>query len=335
MATARRLYPIGYAILTPSPAPAKRPRLESKATSSSNIPAAVTAAAPKPAVKTAAKPCSTCGSTACTAAKEVAAASAAAAVVEEEIECSVCLDEFPISSLALPSSKCEHSPAICGRCLRQHIEEEVNGKGITRAINCPECDAQLEHHEIHTVCQGPPAGIATFARFDSLLCRRTIETMPDFVWCSGKACGSGQIHDGGDDIPIMHCSACSAKTCFTHQLPYHDGMSCEQFDAHTALSEAAADEAWILRETKPCPNCGVAIEKNRGCCHMTCANVKAECRHQFCWHCSAPWQPGMLGAGGAHHHAETCVKYAPILEASSEDSGEDSSEDSAEVSDED
>jgi hypothetical protein len=67
----------------------------------------------------------------------------------------------------------------------------------------------------------------------------------------------------------------------------------------------------------------VAIEKNCGCCHMTCANVKAECRHQFCWHCSAPWQPGMLGAGGAHHHAETCVKYAPILEASSEASGED------------
>lgn len=37
---------------------------------------------------------------------------------------------------------------------------------------------------------------------------------------------------------------------------------------------------WIIDNTKKCPNCGNAIEKNKGCNHMTC-----KCKYEFCWYC--------------------------------------------------
>ena len=86
------------------------------------------------------------------------------------------------SSLRVPTSKCKHAPSICDDCLRKHIAEEVNGKGITRSINCPECKQQLEHNEIHRISQGSPYGRVTFERYDSLLFRRTMESMPSFIW---------------------------------------------------------------------------------------------------------------------------------------------------------
>jgi len=38
---------------------------------------------------------------------------------------------------------------------------------------------------------------------------------------------------------------------------------------------------WIRRHTKPCPKCGVNIEKNGGCDYIDCSN----CHHGFCYNC--------------------------------------------------
>ena len=240
-------------------------------------------------------------------------------------DCSICMETFLISQLQLPSSKCTHEPVACDGCLRLHIAEEVNGKGITREIKCPltTCGKKIEHHELHRICKDDVVGRLTFDRFDSLLFRRTVEKMPDFVWCTGENCGSGQLHVGGNDTPIVRCTGCSAKTCFLHKSKYHDGLSCTEHDASIAEAEAEAgsealNEAWKLRNTKPCPNCGIDIQKGTedengelrlGCCHMTCEVGEVGCKHEFCWHCSAPWQAGMLGRRGAHHHEPTCCKY--------------------------
>lgn len=51
--------------------------------------------------------------------------------------------------------------------------------------------------------------------------------------------------------------------------------------------------------TKPCPKCKTAIEKNNGCMHMNCTN----CNFHFCWLCLTEYVN--------HEDYYSCNKYTP------------------------
>ena len=68
------------------------------------------------------------------------------------------------------------------------------------------------------------------SRYDAKQMQEMLSTMPNFARCLGPNCSSGQIHDGGDEQPIMTCISCQFKTCYTHQLPWHDGQTCAEYD---------------------------------------------------------------------------------------------------------
>jgi ariadne-1 len=57
---------------------------------------------------------------------------------------------------------------------------------------------------------------------------------------------------------------------------------------------------WVLANTKHCPRCRRAIEKNQGCHHMTC-------RHEFCWICLGPWSEH----GGCYYQCNRYVAHKP------------------------
>ncbi|KAH8366952.1 hypothetical protein KR200_006204 [Drosophila serrata] len=46
---------------------------------------------------------------------------------------------------------------------------------------------------------------------------------------------------------------------------------------------------WIAANTKKCPKCSVAIEKDGGCNHMVCKNQN--CKKKFCWVWLGSWEP--------------------------------------------
>jgi hypothetical protein len=62
--------------------------------------------------------------------------------------------------------------------------------------------------------------------------------------------------------------------CFTHQIPWHEGMSCNQYDSQREHGDPdyQQTQGWLTTNSKNCPgaNCGVSIEKGTGCFHMTC-----------------------------------------------------------------
>jgi hypothetical protein len=98
---------------------------------------------------------------------------------------------------------------------------------------------------------------------------------PNFTHCLGAGCGSGQIHDGGNDQPIMTCNSCGTKTCFTHQLPWHTDLTCTEYDdqqRQRLQQEAASVKFMKANNFKKCPNrkCGLRLDKIDGCDHMTC-----------------------------------------------------------------
>jgi hypothetical protein len=36
---------------------------------------------------------------------------------------------------------------------------------------------------------------------------------------------------GGDDQPVVRCRECNAKSCFTHRIPWHEGLTCAQYNS--------------------------------------------------------------------------------------------------------
>ena len=51
----------------------------------------------------------------------------------------------------------------------------------------------------------------------------------NFMWCTAD-CGSGQIHSSGADQPIVTCLNCQHRFCFQHKVPWHDSLTCSEYD---------------------------------------------------------------------------------------------------------
>ncbi|KAF2807483.1 uncharacterized protein BDZ99DRAFT_523095 [Mytilinidion resinicola] len=223
-------------------------------------------------------------------------------------DCAVCAESYPIPDL--PSlMNCEHEPQVCSDCYQGWIASELNSKSW-KEIKCPEegCKQILNHAEVQEY-----ATPEVYAKFDALSAREALNDDPNFRWCRGPNCKSGQIHESDVSGNIFVCVDCGFKVCTVHEGVWHEGETCEEYDYRTsgrkekdqkAQEEASAAE--IAKITKKCPgkrgNCGWNIEKNDGCDHMTCT----KCKHQFCWICMADYQP-IRDKGNSEH--ETDCKY--------------------------
>ncbi|KAK0620822.1 hypothetical protein B0T14DRAFT_481918 [Immersiella caudata] len=238
----------------------------------------------------------------------------------QERDCVVCAESkgkssFPLSSV---SNNCNHPPATCLECLQRHIKIAIDEKAWhARVVTCPECNSGMEYDEVRLY-----ADSKTFKKYDARLLNDAISQQDNWFSCLGSGCGSGQIQESPDSAPIVTCIACSHKYCFRHRVPWHETLSCEEYDClladphnfrpafeieneqverdakvAAAKTQAAAviaarawenraSEAMVNRTTKKCPGCGWAIEKNQGCAHMTCII----CKHEFCYDCLANYE---------------------------------------------
>jgi len=74
-------------------------------------------------------------------------------------------------------------------------------------------------------------------------------------------------------------------------------------------AKKATDESenvkWMVANTKKCPACRSAIEKNGGCMHMTCRKEAGGCGFEFCWLCRGTWKEHGSSTGGYYN----CNKY--------------------------
>ncbi|KAJ4419912.1 hypothetical protein N0V85_000799 [Neurospora sp. IMI 360204] len=189
-----------------------------------------------------------------------------------QIECVVCTEtkdllHFPLSKL---STDCQHAMHVCVQCVRLSITADLKNKHW-QDINCPVCDSRLDAAVIQRY-----ANPETRAKYESLLTRHMLESQEGFRWCTEPGCDSGHIHEGGKDQPIMKCPK-GHLSCYVHKVPWHKGMSCDEFDIVRMDPDSPAykqhlrqeeenkqSEKMIALTSKPCPSCGRNIEKNGG-----------------------------------------------------------------------
>ena len=186
--------------------------------------------------------------------------------------CSICFEsklpaDFPASE-DLPTA-CAHNRDICRACITTSITDGIVQKPRDH-MGCPECGARWDDCFLKLYAQ--PEAFAVFEALDVL---RVLEAMPEFRRCLRPRCNGGQLHEAGDAAPIVTCIECGYKTCFTHRVVWHTGLTCKDFDMSEETEEKTRDrvnteEKKVREIVRPCPRCNVDIEKTGGCDNMYC-----------------------------------------------------------------
>lgn len=93
------------------------------------------------------------------------------------------------------------------------------------------------------------------------------QSIPD-PWTNRSAPGAFFAKDDGN---LFVCQACNARYCMSCNVPFHEEQTCEQYlSTQRRAEEENASIAAIAQISRPCPNCGINIEKYTGCDHVTC-----------------------------------------------------------------
>lgn len=204
---------------------------------------------------------------------------------ESSPDCLVCGEKFGDGSeeVKRPSrpttSTCAHPADICTSCISSTISAHIDMRGAAIAVPCPvsTCSETLSRQDIKEW-----ATEDVFARWDMLSLRETMRNDQGlFIWCQNPACYSGQLHAEGADQPIVTCVRCGEKTCFNHNVVYHEGQTCKQYERSRPIKDAlnrSVSRAVIWWRTRNCPGCFQPIQKHGGCRHMSC-----RCGYSFTW----------------------------------------------------
>ncbi|KAH7344056.1 hypothetical protein B0J17DRAFT_645186 [Rhizoctonia solani] len=236
-------------------------------------------------------------------------------IVEMQM-CVVCFEQGTGVRFAArsPTVMCQHGATVCVACLEQHILIAIH-RSRTVDIRCPHegCGKMLEYQDVY--CSVREWGMLGY--YEQLLIRREMGNTEQFVWCKNPVCTSGQVHKPGREFanclclaynsirnsaaqPVVVCNNCHQKSCYIHDRPWHEGMSCGEYDVKLRKYEEQdrATRMYLVKNTKQCPKCKRKIERNGGCDHMTCQRPGG-CGHEFCWECLAD---GDEHKPGCSHH---------------------------------
>jgi hypothetical protein len=203
--------------------------------------------------------------------------------------CEICLEVITLDLFTTTpkGDACTHQEATsCVSCVRAYIEAQADSS-TSLEIRCPEpqCKGPIDYNHMRLYA---PAEI--FTRYDDYLNQKALQNTADFIPCANVDCSFG----GTVDIlttTYMVCTACNTKTCTTCKTPWHperthaqntndirkEAEEAEQRirnEARRASEERASNrEVEAISKACPSPGCGVRIEKNQGCDHMTCKSA--------------------------------------------------------------
>ncbi|KAJ9050158.1 hypothetical protein DSO57_1016986 [Entomophthora muscae] len=107
-------------------------------------------------------------------------------------------------------------------------------------------------------------------------------------WCPSPNCKYVLQCDANSLSSIVPSVFCISGhgSCFNCDLEEHMPCLCSYAKAWLKKTqEDSGSSRWILSNTKDCPKCQSAIEKNGGCNRIACG----KCKFEFCWTCMKAW----------------------------------------------
>jgi len=217
--------------------------------------------------------------------------------------CSICAEEMSLEKSTALS--CRHR--FCNECWEQYLKTKINEGQVTK-IRCLQLECPLLVDEFTVKLLTTRESYEKYVRF---LTKSFVEDSDGHVkWCPRPNCGNA-INADMIRGTVVRCS-CGYRFCFSCHREAHAPSSCEQVkNWEIKCKDDSETLNWKYANTKDCPKCSTAVEKNGGCNHMTCR----QCKYEWCWICMRPWR--------GHNDYYKCNKFQqelsyPPLQSSSQ-----------------
>ena len=204
--------------------------------------------------------------------------------------CLICYSEFDSENAI--SLKCNHK--ICKECYIEYITNKLETEPNSILMTpCPlkGCNLNLTR-SIFKKCITEKKYQLIFAKS---LVRNFISRNNNIKPCPNPRCNLSI------KVPVslakeIKCD-CGWNFCFLCLEESHTPCDCEMaklWRESTREKGSGEDFIWMRENTKNCPKCGMSIEKNQGCNHMTCQRKAGGCGFEFCWVCMGPWNAHVI-----------------------------------------
>ena len=214
--------------------------------------------------------------------------------------CLICYNEYdPEDSFSL---KCNHK--FCKDCYVEYITEKLETEPNSILMTpCPlkGCNLYLTRSIFKKYITEKKYQLI----FAKSLVRNFIARSKNIKSCPNPRCNLS-IRVPVSLAKEIKCQ-CGWNFCFLCLEESHVPCDCEMaklWRESTREKGSGEDFIWMKENTKNCPKCGINIQKNQGCNHMTCQRKAGGCGFEFCWVCLGPWNAHMITSIDSYY---TCM----------------------------
>lgn len=222
-------------------------------------------------------------------------------------ECPVTLDDD------VPYTECDALPCLHWASKagwRDELEAAIQAGPAAITATCIQSGC---HERVRRRIVADLVSAGQLAEYDQYWCRSWVDENPAVAWCPAPGC-EFVLQNASGNVVDARCE-CGHEFCFLCKSEAHRPASCAMVKAWELKNNSESENTvWIMANTKPCPKCGVNIEKNQGCNHMTCRRELGGCSHEFCWMCLQPWSSHGNSTGGYY----SCNKFEKDKTASTQ-----------------
>lgn len=204
------------------------------------------------------------------------------------LDCLICVEQHEAKDCTALS--CKH--VICNNCWSHYLTMNINEGSVDNLLcPCTGCKVIVPGEVVKNIVDE-----SVYSKYLKFQTHSFVENSTSATWCPAVNCGNVITADMIKG-KVVQCS-CSYRFCVTCHEEAHAPATCEQVKNWLSKSKDDSETThWVGANTKDCPRCNVAVEKNGGCNHMTCR----QCNYEWCWLCIKPWK--------GHTNFYTCNRY--------------------------
>lgn len=194
-------------------------------------------------------------------------------------KCPICLSSHAPADL-LVLDPCNH--IFCRECLTTHVRTVVENTAKF-PIPCPQCESTPKLSTYLALLQNHP-------HLQERLRVRALQRhhISNLNYCANPKCATAFDFEAGPQTAhTSHrivCPICGHATCVRCKQLWHAGKKCEQVQAE--IDRSGFMELAKQRQWKPCPSCGIMVDRKLGDCNF----VLCRCGVGFCHKCGVKYK---------------------------------------------